>query len=228
VKSVFCIMVVILISACSSKPDVVPLGSVDTAEETVRKIYIVNHGWHTGLVLPASLIQSRIPELQKRFGDINYIEFGWGDEGFYQAEEVTSGLTLRALFWASDTVVHAVAVSLRPEIYFPSSQLESICLTRREYSSLVKFVENSFSRDENGRIVATKKGIYGNSQFYQGSGDYYFMNTCNKWTAKALKSAGLDISPRFKLTADSVMDSIIGIKHNKPRFKCSAKQDIAE
>jgi hypothetical protein len=32
------------------------------------------------------------------------------------------------------------------------------------------------------------------------------MNTCNKWTAKGLKSAGMDISPTFKLTADSIMD----------------------
>jgi len=32
------------------------------------------------------------------------------------------------------------------------------------------------------------------------------MNTCNKWTAKGLKSAGMDISPTFKLTAESIMD----------------------
>ena len=34
------------------------------------------------------------------------------------------------------------------------------------------------------------------------------MNTCNKWTAKGLKSAGMDISPTFKLTADSIMDYV--------------------
>lgn len=31
------------------------------------------------------------------------------------------------------------------------------------------------------------------------------MNTCNKWTAKGLKSAGLDISLWFKQTQDSIM-----------------------
>jgi hypothetical protein len=35
------------------------------------------------------------------------------------------------------------------------------------------------------------------------------MNTCNKWTAKGLKSAGMDISPMFKLTAGSVMSAVI-------------------
>ena len=55
-------------------------------------------------------------------------------------------------------------------------------------------------------MVELESGIYGNSQFYKGVGDFYLMNTCNKWTAKGLKSAGMDISPTFKLTADSIMD----------------------
>ncbi|MGF1760774.1 DUF2459 domain-containing protein, partial [Photobacterium sagamiensis] len=42
-------------------------------------------------------------------------------------------------------------------------------------------------------------------QFYKGVGDYHLMNTCNQWTAKGLKSTGMDISPTFKLTAGSVM-----------------------
>ena len=32
------------------------------------------------------------------------------------------------------------------------------------------------------------------------------MNTCNRWTAKGLKSIGMDISPTLKLTAGSVMN----------------------
>ena len=60
-------------------------------------------------------------------------------------------------------------------------------------------------------MLALKNGIYGNSQFYKGVGDYYLMNTCNKWTAKGLKSIGMDISPIFKLTADSIMTYIKGI-----------------
>ena len=32
------------------------------------------------------------------------------------------------------------------------------------------------------------------------------MNMCNRWTAKGLKSIGMDISPTLKLTAGSVMN----------------------
>ena len=54
-----------------------------------NEVYVVNHGWHTGFVLPASDIQHVIPELKNRFGNAPYIEFGWGDNEFYQAEGVT-------------------------------------------------------------------------------------------------------------------------------------------
>ena len=48
-----------------------------------NEVYVVNHGWHTGFVLPASDIQQVIPELKNRFGNAPYIEFGWGDNEFY-------------------------------------------------------------------------------------------------------------------------------------------------
>ena len=199
------IVILSLLTACSSEPYVVnhiEMPAVAGQEE----IYIVNHGWHTGFVVPAKKIQNQLPELRKRFGDIPYIEFGWGDKDFYQAKEVTTGITLNAILWPTQSVIHAVAVPKKADKYFANSTVETLCLGGREYSSLLRFISESFYKDEHGEIVELESGIYGNSQFYIGVGDFYFMNTCNKWTAKGLKSAGMDISPAFKLTADSIMD----------------------
>ena len=169
-------------------------------------MYIVSHGWHTGFVIPAGSIEARLPELKRRFANAPYIELGWGDAGFYRANEITTGLTLRAIFWPTETVVHAVSVPRRPDAYFSGSEVSSICIDDNGYAALLEYIENSFARDEHGRIVPTGHGLYGDSEFYRGVGDYYLMNTCNKWTAKGLRSAGLSISPMFKLTAGSVMD----------------------
>lgn len=190
--------------ACSNKPYVVENSELDVADATT--IYIANHGWHTGFIIPAADIQAQLPELQRRFADAPFLEFGWGDKGFYQAKEITSGLTLRAILWSTESVVHAVAVSQRPDIYFAGSDVKTLCLNKKQYSGLIRFIENSFYKNEKNMIVTQKEGIYGDSQFYTGEGDYYMMNTCNKWTAKGLKSAGLDIWPAFKLTATSIMD----------------------
>ena len=136
------------------------------------------------------------------------MDSGREHKGFYQAKEITSGLTLRAIFWPTESVIHAVAVPQNVYEYFANSEIEVLCLNDSELSSLIGFIKSSFYRDNNGKFVELKKGIYGDSQFYKGVGDFYLMNTCNKWTAKGLKSAGMDIVPTFKLTSNSVMSYV--------------------
>lgn len=193
----------LFVSACSTEPQIVK--STDITVSSAREILIVSHGWHTGFVVPAETITKQLPQLKDRFGDAPYIEFGWGDEGFYQAKEITSGLTVQAIFWPTQSVIHAVAIPEPPEIYFSNSDVKTLCLQDRQYAKLISFIENSFYRESNGGIVPLKNGVYGDSQFYKGEGDYYLMNTCNKWTAKGLRSADMDISTIFKLTAGSIM-----------------------
>ncbi|MCF6323150.1 MAG: TIGR02117 family protein [Gammaproteobacteria bacterium] len=149
-----------------------------------------------------------MPALQNQFGDVGSLEFGWGDKGFYQAEEITLGLTVRAMLWPTESVMHVVAVPQSPREYFPDSEVVTFCLTDSALSSLIQFIASSFKRNDIGDVMPLQSGIYGDSQFYQGEGDYYLMNTCNKWTAKGLRSAGMNISLSFKLTADSVMDHL--------------------
>ena len=198
------LILLMILSGCSSKPLIVNNPKKFTGLGG-NEVYVVSHGWHTGFVIPAPAIQEVVPELKRRFGDTPYIEFGWGDKEFYQAKEITSGLTLRAIFWSTESVVHSVAVPKDVESYFSGSEIEKICLTNDELSSLIGFISNSFYKNTIGNVLAIKNGIYGDSQFYKGVGDYHLMNTCNQWTAKGLKSTGMNISPTFKLTAGSVM-----------------------
>ncbi len=203
-----------LFTGCSAKPYVVQ-SSAKYAGSGVYEIYIVSHGWHTGLVIPSRDVYSNIPELNARFGKAQYIEFGWGDKGFYQAKEITSGLTMRAILWPTESVVHVVAIPLDVYEYFQGSEIKNAYLNRRELESLVRFISNSFYKDEHGKVLELKSGIYGDSQFYKGTGNYHLMNTCNKWTAKGLRSAGMDISTTFKLTAGSIME-YLGRKEFSP------------
>ena len=201
----FILLIIIILGGCSAKPNIVSYAEKFEGFGQ-NGVYVVSHGWHTGFVIPAPEIQGVIPELEQRFGDILYIEFGWGDKGFYQAKETTSGLTLRAIFWPTESVVHSVAVPQKVEEYFSNSEVAKLCLSDGELSALIGFISRSFFRDKSGNLLELQKGIYGDSQFYSGVGDFYLMNTCNRWTAKGLKSIGMDISPTLKLTAGSIMN----------------------
>ena len=114
-------------------------------------VYVVNHGWHTGFVVNAYDIQEEIPELKQRFGSVPYIEFGWGDKEFYQADEITPDVTLKAIFLPTDSVLHAVAITSEADKYFNtrpeeskiaawSSNQSSVLINREELNNVLEKV----------------------------------------------------------------------------------------
>ncbi|NOQ14006.1 MAG: TIGR02117 family protein [Methyloprofundus sp.] len=194
----------VVLCACPTKP--YALKHQDRFSGTgSNEVYVISHGWHTGFVVPAKDIQIKIPKLKNRFASSKYIEFGWGDKEFYLAKEKTSGLAIKAVFWPTESVVHVVPVSRNLFPFVPDIEVEKLCLTDDEFLSLIDFIVNSFDKDSKGEVLELQTGIVGDSQFYKGVGDYYFMNTCNNWTAKGLQSVGMNTFSLFKLTADSVM-----------------------
>lgn len=207
-EKIVLLLVILCLTACSAKPYVVTPSNYNETS-TRKKIFVVDHGWHTGFVFPTDDIAKKLPLLKQRFSDAPYLEFGWGDQDFYQAREKNPGLTIKAIFWPTDTVVEVMAIPFLPSGFYSDSEFFEGCISFQEYLSLVEFVAKSFAVNESGRIIEIKRGNYGNSQFYKGVGKYYLTNTCNTWTAKGLKSAGMNISPTFKLTSSSIMKYLI-------------------
>lgn len=203
-KAAGLLFVLFAIYGCSGKPYVVEPDARADSPRTSR-LYVVSHGWHVGLAVAAEALNPVIPDLKERFVGAEYYELGWGDEGFYQASEITAGVTVRAIVWSRGTVVHVVALPTSPAGYFPVSGVVHTCLNAEETESLGRYLANSFRRDADNNLIELKRGLYGDGQFYEGEGRYHLLNTSNKWAAKALKSAGMELSPTFKLTAESVM-----------------------
>ena len=197
-------VVLFYVMACSTLPHVVT-PQVEVQPERDISVYVATQGWHTGFIVPTTELKSEMPFLAERFGAVPYLEFGWGDKAYYQARENSTWLAIQALFWPTDTAMHVVAVPMHPPVYFPESKMKEIKLSANEFQSLRSYLRQSFYYDEQGQVSVLKKGLYGDSQFYQGQGEFYMNNTCNKWTAKGLRSAGLDISLWFKQTQGSIM-----------------------
>ena len=199
------IVLILVLSACATKPYALTPESSTDENTSGATVYVSNHGWHTGLILPAKKMNERLPALGLRFGQVPYYEFGWGDAGYYQTKKVTSGLLCRAVIWPTDAVLHVVAVPEVPGIYFPFSEIVRLTVTQSGLESLLEYIISSFIKDADGDILSLDRGIYGDSEFYQACGKYFLTNTCNTWTAKGLKSSGMDICAACKLTAGSIM-----------------------
>ena len=89
----------------------------------ITEIVIVNHGYHVGIAIPRAALAeqasrqglSALGYIATRFADFDWLEIGWGDEGFYRyvptADSLTVALALRALFRADNpSVLHVVGV----------------------------------------------------------------------------------------------------------------------
>jgi uncharacterized protein (TIGR02117 family) len=169
------------------------VGCAARSDNTLHTIDVIDHGLHTGLCIPADDLNRQAADLRNRFPEAEYYELGWGDAAFYQAEEKTTGLALGALFWPGDAVMHVVGFRGEPHEYFKGTDMRRVALSDKGYERLLRFVSDGFHRDGYGRLVATKRGIYGDSQFYRGTGHYHVLNTCNTWTTEALSMGGIRI-----------------------------------
>ena len=174
----------------------------------MQTIYLIAHDWHTGFVLPAHDIYLRLPDLETRFPQADYLEFGWGDRQYFQSENSALAAKLCAVLIPGASTMHVVAM---PEVSAPHTDAEPIIpllLSASAYQALIDFLVKSFYQTPEGNLVQQIHGRYANSQFYQANGLYHLLNTCNKWTATGLRAASIDIQPRFKLSAESVLREI--------------------
>jgi uncharacterized protein (TIGR02117 family) len=210
------LILLIFLTGCATLPRASRDFSLVNAERDQR-IYVASHGWHTGIILERGNLNPLIPSLAERFPAADYYEIGWGDSGFYQASKITTGITLNAVFLPSDAVVHLVGFEGDPIDHFNTSDVQDVFISTKGMKSLCAFIESSFARDKTGKPKKLSKGLYGDSQFYEGQGKYHLFNGCNKWTAKALYSGGVEIEPLFKISSSSVMNELEIVKSVKTR-----------
>jgi uncharacterized protein (TIGR02117 family) len=168
-------------------------------------IYVVSHGWHTGIVVDRKKAEPWLPALRGQFINARYLEIGWGDGAFYQAENPSVWLALQAAFGSGYSVLHVVALPVEPQHYFLAGETVAIRLSQPGFRALVEFINASFYLDDSGNIVDLSENSYGDSRFYRANGRYHLLSTCNNWTAQALQTAGVPIDSATAQTAGSVM-----------------------
>jgi uncharacterized protein (TIGR02117 family) len=174
-----------------------------------KKIYMLKHRWHTGIIINRSEANELLPALGNDFNNSQYIEIGWGDKDFYMAEKETVWLTIRAMFWPTKSVLHIAEINSHPLWLFKEQEIIELELTEENFDKLIQYFNNSFYIDSNQNNIKLGKGLYySNSQFYLSNEHYHMFKTCNVWTARGLKIAEIPIKPCFALTSKNVMKQL--------------------
>jgi uncharacterized protein (TIGR02117 family) len=173
-----------------------------------KSIHIVSHGWHASVIVSRADIPTNIWPAQRDFAEFESIEVGWGDDGFYRADKITLGITFKALFWPTPSVLHVVGFNGPPEQEYPSSQVIRVDLSEEGFTQLCQYIDRAHTQTATGQAIPLGPGLYGTSEFYRANESYYFPKTCNTWTAGALRAAGCPITPLWSITSGRVVSQV--------------------
>lgn len=171
---------------------VIPVNSGWHQAASGVRVYVIDNGVHTDLVVPVAAEGVDWRDLVKP-GDLanparaqqSHLSFGWGNRDFYLNTPSWSGISPRlaagALFGGGRTVLHVAHIA-EPKA---DPHVRSVMLSPDEYRRLAAYVRASFAP---GPSV---HGYGANDAFYEAKGGYSAIDTCNQWTAGALKAAGV-------------------------------------
>ena len=172
---------------------------------STKLVYLVSHSWHAGIVVRRTDIPEGAWPEQGDFPDSQYLEVGWGDRRYYQTPDPDWGTALSAAFWPSSSVLHIVGFGTGVRDYFPNSEIIEIELSDQGFDRLIRYIAQSHIRETGIKAPSLGPGLYGNSRFYASRDTYHLFNTCNVWTARALRQAGLPIMPASAISVDDLM-----------------------
>lgn len=185
--------------------------------DDARLIYIVQHNWHAGIVLPRASVPEELWPGPDRFTEARYLEFGWGDAAYYPAEDPGLGLLLRAALWPTPSTLHVAALPASPRRSFPNQPVVAVRLSPEGLARLTAYLRSSYQRNAEGEIVSMGEGLYYRSRFYKARRRYHVFHNCNHWVARALRSAGCPITPAYALTVGLLMRQVRQLGSQMPR-----------
>jgi uncharacterized protein (TIGR02117 family) len=178
-----------------------PLG----AEPPPVSVFVVTHHWHTGIAMRvADVPPGRWPDAEL-FAGAQFVEVGWGDRDFWMAPRETIGLALKAAVASEASVLRLLWFDGPVERALPASDIVELPVSPAGLAALVEFIAESYARTPQGQPIDLGPGPLPGSRFYLATGRYHLFHTSNRWTAEALRRAGLPFS-LSSLTAGSIMD----------------------
>lgn len=163
------------------------------------QLFVRTNGVHTWILMPkVNTIMDWRPYAppehlrDRRYGRGDYIAVGYGNREFYLNTPTWGDLTLRSAFLAAfgggPPLLH-VEHDYRPRA---TDYTRPLRVTPDEYRRLARFIQARFRLDQQGRpIPVLGRGYNDWDMFYEANGGYSFVLTCNEWTGRALRAAGV-------------------------------------
>ncbi|ALO16386.1 hypothetical protein L21SP5_02763 [Salinivirga cyanobacteriivorans] len=175
-------------------------------------VYIVQAGWHTGIVLQTVDIPLNIFKEAQPYTQYKYLDVSWGEEKYYQIPEPGVFVSMSTILWPTRAVVSMSPYSREIKTYYRQPTIIKINMTEKRYFALCRFLSNAFQKDKRGNVIPSTF-FRDSSGFFLAKRKYSMFRTCNTWVALALKKSGFDISPFMLVTSKQLFRRLEKINH---------------
>ena len=154
------------------------------------QVWLVSNGFHTSIGVRGRDLPRDVRALS---GDAraDHFLFGWGAAVYYTAPEVTPVVFCRATFLPTSSAVHVVPVRGSLARRFKHSDVFRFEITPAAMQRLSRFLRAAVRRTQAGAPVLLGPGYFPGSRFYAGTEIFWVPITCNIWSARALREAGV-------------------------------------
>jgi uncharacterized protein (TIGR02117 family) len=166
-------------------------------------VYLVAHDDHTGIAIRRADIPAGLWPESRDFPQAEFLEAGWGARDYYMGRDQGFWGTLKAALGQTQSVLHVAGFRGRPAEHFRGSEVIELSIPPDGFERLVRYINDAHERAGAASARPLGPGLYGDSRFYPAWQQFNLLNTCNVWTARALRSAGLPIEDA--ITKEGVM-----------------------
>ncbi len=205
------IMACLLVGMCSqcARGEQMHEGNALLAPARYRTVIIIQSYYHTGILLELDAETRGKLDLARYFIRYRNIDIGWGEEVFYQDPSFTLSKGARAVLCPSRSVIRAEGFNQDiDDVVGTSDRAMRFRITDDQYDRLCAFINASLTRNVKGEAVVVSSHDSGAVLFFKSPHTYCLFNTCNTWIAKALKRAGIEISPACVVTASTLFSRL--------------------
>lgn len=172
-------------------------------------IYLVKNYWHVGIVFGVEHLDRNQLTCLDDFRRFKYVDIGWGDEEFYQNEDIDYYLGAKAILFPTSSVVRVAGYNFDIHSIINSSDFTiELNANRNQFNKLMKYIDSSFTRTDSGCIQTLEKSS-GDVVFYKSIHSYHLFNTCNTWIYDCLKYAEFELREETVITSDELFYSVI-------------------
>ncbi len=173
-----------------------------------KKIYVVKHTWHTGIIFSRNEANVYLHALADEFLNASYLEVGWGDMDFYTADRGNIFLALKAVLWPTKSALCVVGFNRHPYLVFGEERAVEVIISDKGFINIIQYINSSFALGSDSLNIKLDTVMHGPSRFYLSGEKYHGFKTCNVWTAKALRKTGFPITPFYAIRAKNVISQI--------------------